>query len=81
MQATALLRAMQLEPAMLLLDEPTAALDPRTASAVEALISSWLDEAAGRRAFIWVGHDETQALRVTQRRLLIRNGRLEDGRV
>jgi putative ABC transport system ATP-binding protein len=78
MQVVALLRAMQLDPTLLLLDEPTAALDTRTASAVGRLIAAWIDEAADRRAFIWVGHDETQSLRLTQRRLTLRSGRLAE---
>ena len=41
-QITALLRALQLEPTVLLLDEPTAALDPHTATAVEELLVRWV---------------------------------------
>ncbi len=79
MQVAALVRAIQLEPAMLLLDEPSAALDARTATAVEERIIGWVDEAPDRRAFLWVGHDQQQARRMTGRSLAVDAGRLADG--
>ncbi len=47
-QIVALLRAVQLDPAVLLLDEPTASLDQTTAQAVEGLLDRWF--AAGHGA-------------------------------
>jgi len=79
MQVAALVRAIQLDPAMLLLDEPTAALDAQTAAAVEELISGRVDEAPQRRAFLWVSHDQEQARRMTRRSLAVEDGRLTDG--
>jgi putative ABC transport system ATP-binding protein len=76
MQVTALVRALQLDPTVLLLDEPTAALDPDTARAAEALVRRWREEEAGR-AYVWVSHDPGQALRVAGRRVRMRAGRLE----
>ncbi len=75
-QLTALLRAVQLDPDMLLLDEPTAALDANTTDQVEALVSTWLDEQAEARAIIWVTHDLEQARRVSARIMTIHEGRL-----
>lgn len=76
-QIAALLRAIQLDPAILLLDEPTASLDSGTARAVENLIDHWYAERPNARAFAWVSHDDTQSRRVSSRRLLMRSGHLE----
>jgi putative ABC transport system ATP-binding protein len=77
-QIVALLRAMQLDPAVLLLDEPTAALDAAAARAVEAAVGRWLD-ADARRAAVWVSHNLQQVERVAQRVLTIRDGQLQAG--
>ncbi len=77
MQITALLRALQLEPNVLLLDEPASALDPKTASAVEQWLTAWIDQSPDARAMIWVTHDVNQANRVANRTLQMENGRLK----
>ena len=80
-QLVALARAMQLEPAVLLLDEPTAALHPRAAQAVEQYLRQWLAESPGDRAIVWVGHDATQITRIADRVFSMDAGRLaEDAR-
>ncbi len=62
----ALARALTRDPAALLLDEPTAALDGEAAAAVEALVRAL----AGRGlAILLVTHDEAQAGRVADARL------------
>jgi putative ABC transport system ATP-binding protein len=76
-QMVALLRAIQLDPAILLLDEPTAALDPESARAIESLVRHWLEEAPEKRALVWISHDLAQAGRVADRQLVMRHGRLE----
>ena len=73
-QIVALLRAVQLDPAVLLLDEPTASLDQVTARAVEGLLDGWFAAGHGRRALVWVSHDLDQAHRVTAERLPMRSG-------
>lgn len=62
-QILGLLRALQLDPQVLLLDEPTASLDPDSTARVEALLEHWL-RAEPRRACIWTSHDGAQIERV-----------------
>ena len=78
-QIAALLRAVQLDPAVLLLDEPTAALDRQTTAAVEKLLSDWVAESPHSRAMVWVTHDARQARRVADKTLCMEEGRIEDG--
>ena len=78
-QLVGLIRAMQLDPAVLLLDEPTASLDPATTRAVEGLLYDWLAADPDGRALVWVSHDADQARRMTRRRVYLRAGRLESG--
>ena len=76
-QLVGLVRAVQLDPATLLLDEPTASLDPATARAVEGMLDDWLAAEPDGRALVWVSHDADQARRMTRRRIHLRAGRLE----
>jgi len=76
-QLTALLRAIQLEPTVLLLDEPTAALDAEAARLIEDLVAAWLAGDRQQRAYVWVTHDSEQADRVGDTVLHIRDGVLE----
>ncbi|HTH61563.1 MAG TPA: ATP-binding cassette domain-containing protein [Paraburkholderia sp.] len=73
-QIVALVRVLQLDPDVLLLDEPTASLDPGTARAIEALVAGWFERGADARATIWVSHDPAQAARVGTRQLVMRAG-------
>lgn len=67
----ALVRALIVRPKVLLLDEPTAALDDASKAAVESLISSRIQTGL---AVLWVTHDEAQAKRIARRRLVVEAG-------
>ncbi|HTI18626.1 MAG TPA: ATP-binding cassette domain-containing protein [Trinickia sp.] len=75
-QIAALIRVLQLDPEVLLLDEPTASLDPESARAIEALVADWFEACPDKRASIWVSHDPAQAARVSNRQLTMRAGHL-----
>ena len=64
-QRLALLRSLALEPAVLLLDEPTASLDAASTLAMELLLRTYLDDGL---SVLWVTHSQEQAMRMGQRR-------------
>lgn len=74
-QRLALLRAMALNPAALLLDEPTANLDADSVSLAER----WLIREIAHRQLpvLWVAHDRDQIRRVAHRHFAIRGHTLE----
>ncbi|MBW4432857.1 MAG: ATP-binding cassette domain-containing protein [Pelatocladus maniniholoensis HA4357-MV3] len=70
-QIVAFLRALQLSPSILLLDEPTASLDALTAQSLEALVAAWQNEQP-HRAYLWTSHDSTQLQRITNRQITLK---------
>jgi len=70
-QIVAFLRALQLSPSILLLDEPTASLDAETAHNLEALVAVW-QNADSRRAYLWTSHDPKQLQRITNRQITLK---------
>jgi putative ABC transport system ATP-binding protein len=77
-QIAALIRVLQLSPEVLLLDEPTASLDPESSRAIEALVHAWFADDPSRHASIWVSHDPAQAARMSHRHLTMRAGVLDE---
>ena len=75
-QMVALLRAIQLNPQVLLLDEPTSAADSETESIIEELIDRWF-RAESDRALVWVTHDRAQAIRIGDRQIMMEAGALQ----
>jgi ABC-type iron transport system FetAB ATPase subunit len=72
-QRLALVRSLARRPRVLLLDEPTAALDPDAVARVEALLRDFL---ARGMAILIVTHSDEQARRLAQRTFRIDQGQL-----
>jgi tungstate transport system ATP-binding protein len=71
-QRVALARAWALHPAVLLLDEPTASLDPTAKREVESLIA----EAAAGRTLVFASHNLGQVKRLASRVIYLEQGRV-----
>jgi putative ABC transport system ATP-binding protein len=71
----ALARALIVSPRILLLDEPTVALDVSSMTAVESLIKARMRTGL---AVLWVTHDAEQAKRVAHRLLVVEAGRVRE---
>jgi ABC-type iron transport system FetAB ATPase subunit len=78
-QRLGLLRLLAREPACLLLDEPTANLDARTARKVEATVGRYVEK-TGAPA-LWVAHDAAALGRVAARTVTLTATGLVDGLV
>jgi tungstate transport system ATP-binding protein len=73
-QLTAVARALVLGPDVLLLDEPTAHLDPARVARVEAAVSDYQSDRGG--VVVWATHNLFQARRVARRVAFLLDGRL-----
>jgi phosphate-transporting ATPase len=71
----ALVRALTIRPRVLLLDEPTAALDTAAVTAVETLIGTRMQAGLG---VVWVTHDAAQAGRMARRCLVVEAGQVRE---
>ena len=70
-----IVRGLLINPTVLLLDEPTAALDPQTTEKVENRLRAWIQEAPAR-AILISSHDREQ-----RRRLGANHWTIDQGRV
>ena len=76
-QRLALARAWALAPDQLLLDEPTASLDPHGKREVEALISAFCQNAEGQAlTLVFASHNLGQVKRLASRVVYLERGRL-----
>jgi tungstate transport system ATP-binding protein len=74
MQRVALARAMVIEPRVLLLDEPTANLDPYNVNLIEKIVKDMNTQS--QMAIVMVTHNIFQAKRIADRVGLLLNGQL-----
>ena len=70
----ALAKAMLNRPRLLLLDEPTASIDPATARDIRARIQRFA--ASGREAVLWTSHNMYEVTEVCDRVIFISRGRI-----
>ncbi|WNZ55851.1 ATP-binding cassette domain-containing protein [Microbulbifer sp. MKSA007] len=75
-QRLALIRAISYKPKALLLDEPTANLDARSAQEVEQWLTGLIEE--HKLPTIWVAHSQEQIRRVAHRHLAIVDNQLKE---
>jgi tungstate transport system ATP-binding protein len=74
-QRLSMVRALAARPELLLLDEPTASLDPQATAAIEALVGQ---AAASGVKIVMVTHDRGQAQRLADEVLFLHRGRLAE---
>lgn len=73
-QRLAIARLLEQQPKVLLLDEPTASLDPESVECVESLIRRYSKE--HHVPVIWVSHDPEQIKRIAQKHYKINNNEI-----
>jgi ABC-type Fe3+/spermidine/putrescine transport system ATPase subunit len=74
-QRVALARALVMEPAVLLLDEPLAALDLKLRKSMQEELRALHHSIGG--TFLFVTHDQTEAMALANRMAVMRSGRIE----
>lgn len=74
-QRVAMVRALAADPSLLLLDEPTASLDPHATDAIERMVRR---AAGGGAAVVIVTHDRGQAMRLADHVCFLHRGRLAE---
>jgi tungstate transport system ATP-binding protein len=75
-QRLALARAWGRQPDVLLLDEPTASLDPYAKREVEALMAAFADQAETPSTLLWASHNLGQVKRLASRVIYLEAGRI-----
>ena len=75
-QRLALARAWARQPDVLLLDEPTASLDPHAKREVEALIAEFAQGVDAPLTLVWASHNLGQVKRIATRVLCLESGRV-----
>lgn len=75
-QRLALARAWARRPEVLLLDEPTASLDPHAKREVEALITEFAQGGPQPLTLVWASHNLGQVKRIATRVLCLEGGRV-----
>ena len=73
-QMVAIARAMAIEPKVLLLDEPTANLDPVSTTRIEELIAGIIDR--GETTILMATHDMSQGRRLADRAAILLDGEI-----
>ncbi len=76
-QRLALARAWVRQPDVLLLDEPTASLDPHAKREVEALIAEFAQGQGQPLTLIWASHNLGQVKRLASRVIYLESGRVQ----
>lgn len=75
-QRVALARAWATQPQVLLLDEPTASLDPHAKREVEALIDEFASRDPGAMTLVFASHNLGQVKRLASRVIYLEHGRV-----
>ncbi|NOX44085.1 MAG: ATP-binding cassette domain-containing protein [Gammaproteobacteria bacterium] len=78
-QRLALLRLLQNNPKVLLLDEPTSSMDPDSVRRVEKFLTEFRHQ--HQTSILWISHDPQQIKRIADKHLQIQNGKLIEGPV